>query len=206
MFPGVRVCDMLSTFPLGVEKNTSYCKRDLSACDRNGEEVEFGSDGCSKQRCCWHLCNTFLSSYLSSSPLPILPTSSCGRSVLNCSLMELASENHLSSQTFKAAARPRVTNAFTLMVFFYGEKSILRVLLSSPFWAFRSHWELSFNLSLKLSEVDTVNSMLCPAAGASRETSRCNARCLDGASVQAAQECLRTREGGGKTKHKLRYE
>ena len=73
-------------------------------------------------------------------PAHVIPAISCGRSVLNCYLMESAPENHQSSQMFKAAARPRGTNALSLMLFFCGEESTLGVLLSPPFWAFRLPW------------------------------------------------------------------
>lgn len=88
-----------STFPLGVEKtSTSYSKTDLSACDRNGKEVESGSDGCAKLRCCWHLCTTFalFITFTHLHAAHVILTISCGRSLLNCYLMDSAPENHQS--------------------------------------------------------------------------------------------------------------
>lgn len=193
MFPGVRVCDTWSTFPLGVEKKTStYSKRDLSACDRNGKEAESGNDGCAKWRCCLHVCTTFVLFITFTHPQPtrIILTISCGRSVLNYYLLEFDPERSPISQMFQTAARPRVTTALALMVFFCGEESTLGVLFSSSFWAFRLHWELFFIFPLKLSEADSPNSMLCPAAAVLRDLKV--QHLLPG---QAAQEDLRTQEG-----------
>lgn len=95
MFPGVRVCDTHFIFPLGVENETSYSKRDLSAYDRNSLEVECG---CANWRCCWHPCTTFvfLITFTHAHPVHISPNIYCGRSVLNCYLVESAPENHQS--------------------------------------------------------------------------------------------------------------
>lgn len=162
-------------------KTASYRKRDVSACDRNG-------NGCAKLRCWWHLCNTFVLFITFTHPHPaqVIPNTSCGRSGLHCYLMESAPANH-KLQMIKAAARPRVTNTLILRVCFCGKASTLSVLLSSPFWAFRLPCKLFFSFSLKLPAVASFSLMLCPAAGASREASVCNTHCLDCVSMQAAQ-------------------
>lgn len=109
-----------------------------------------GSDSWARQRWHWRLRTTLVLLITFTHPHAAHAiTISCSRSVMNCYLLESAPENH-QSQTVKAAARPRATNALTLMVFFYGKESTLRVLLSSPFrWYF----------FLKLLE-NSVNSVL----------------------------------------------
>lgn len=137
-------------------------------------------------------------------PAHIISTISCGRSVLNCYLMESAPENH-QSRTFKAAARPRVTNALRLIVAFMVKKV---------------HCGFSYLLLFELSDCPesffstflwnylrwTLLIRCCAQQQGLWERPQGATCCLDGASVQAAQEDLHTREGGDKAKHKLWHE
>lgn len=160
MFPGVKLCDIQHTFLLEVEKD--FLQRDLSACDRNG-------DGCAKWGCWWHLCTTFVLFMTFIHPLPaqVVPNTYCGRRVLNCYLMESASENHKPEMS-KAATRPRVMNTLLLRVCLCGKANTVGILLSSPFWVLRLPFKLFINFALKLPAVASFSLMLCPAVGALR--------------------------------------